>query len=141
MLDSCSPWNRDHIFKNQKGGTNFFIKKCFPKRYHEAVKILDGMAFTLREVNMKAVHTELVLQGTTLCLLYKNKKRDGNPPSDWIKYHKVDPTLEQESETMQKEKIREKGTSILVSMFQDTTSPEIYKTTVINYVGDAHKEL
>ena len=83
MLDAGNYWNRDHILRNQRAGKKFIVKKAIPQKYREAEKVLKDMATTLREVNMRAVITEIELKGTSLCLMVRERKTVGTSPGDW----------------------------------------------------------
>ena len=74
------------------------MRNVFPKCYKAAQTMLNEMGNALREVNKKSVNTDHVYQGTSLCLRNRNRRKEGEQPGEWAKYHEIDPTMQEEVE-------------------------------------------
>ena len=116
---------------NQPLSKNFIVSKSFPARYKEAKAKLNQMGSALRK--LYNVNTELIYEGVSLGLWYRQKKKPGEERSEWIKHHEIDPT----TKDVEKEKPRSIGGKSLFLHFKEAAeSSNILEGSIMALLED-----
>ena len=116
---------------NQKGNKSFIVSKSFPTRYKEAKAKLNEMGSALRK--LYNVNTELIYEGVSLGLWYRQKKTPGEERGEWIKHHEIDPT----TKDGEREKPRSIGGKSLFLNFKEAAeSPQILESSIMALLED-----
>ena len=83
------------------------------------------------------VNTELIYEGVSLGLWYRNKKTPGEDRGEWIKHYEIDPTIE-ESEPQTSRKIG--GKSLFLNFKEKAETPQVLESTTMALLGDYSKK-
>ena len=135
MMNTGSQTNRDHIMLNLKANKNLIVSKTHPKRYKAAKAKLNQMGAALRK--LYPVNTELLYEGTTLGLWYRDKKTPGVDRGEWIKHFEIDPTTEEIEPDVAR---TIGGKSLLISFNEKAETPQVLEETTMALLGDYSKK-
>ena len=115
---------------NQKPGKNIIVKRSVPKRFREVEGQLKEKARAVRITNLNNVRTEIEIRGTNMCLLVKEKNPTGTTANDWRVEEQRDLKLDAAKKPTEVVKMKDPGTSVLVTMNKEIHVPAEFEKLV-----------
>ena len=130
ILKAVNKWTRDSLLKNQRPGKNYVVKRSIPKRFREVEGQLKEKARVVRLTNFNNVRTEIEIRGTNICLLVKEKNPTGTRANDWRMEEQIDLKVEAAKKPVEAVKMKDPGTSVLVTMNKEIQVPAEFEKLV-----------
>ena len=108
----------------------------FQERFRDAEGLLKERARVIRLTNINNVRTEVEIRGTNLCLLVREKNPNGTMTNDWRVEDQIDLKGEAMKKPMEAVKMKEPGTTVLITMNKEINAPAVLEKMVKEKVKD-----